>query len=276
MTSGKRPATGVVCALLIGAVMSVPVRAADPPPVVTIADRVATASFDLGSAAGMQDWTIAGTDHLSQQWYWIAVDGGPATSIDQLGLFGFLTADTNLDGVDDQLSFRYDNNITQVDATLTLRGSGSGLPTSTLSQLVKIENVSNDPLDISFFQYADLDLGGTADDAMVVVNLPDSITQTDFGPAVMETSVGPNPSHYAASLTGAPLGLPALLGAGDMLSDIAGPSGPGDLAWAFEWDFTLQPGEVFNISEDNFIVPEPATGLLAAIGAAVLIRRKRQ
>ena len=60
----------------------------------------------------------------------------------------------------------------------------------------------------------------------------------------------------------------ALLGGGlgklddgdaDDLSDDNGPIGPGDLAWAFQWDLTLEPGASFVLSINKLIeIPAPA------------------
>ena len=276
MSKNRRPATGVACALLIGAMVLVPVQMVQADPIVTIADRNASATFDLGSDMGMYDWTLAGTDHLYQQWFWIRVGDGDVMPINDLGLFGSQTIDTNLDGFDDQLSLRYDDDITRIDATFLLRGSGTGSPMSTLTEMIRVENLTDAAVQISLFQYADFDLGGTITDEMVSVTLPDSVLQTDEATGgVLESNVGPDPNHYAAAYSSL-TGLPGLLGTNGHLRDVAGPLGPGDLAWAFEWDFTLAPSGVFNLSKDKAITPEPTTGLLLAMGGAALIRRKRR
>jgi len=51
-------------------------------------------------------------------------------------------------------------------------------------------------------------------------------------------------------------------------TDVGGPVTNGDLAWSFQWDFTLAPGESYIISKDKDIVPEPATLALLALAAA--------
>ncbi len=60
------------------------------------------------------------------------------------------------------------------------------------------------------------------------------------------------------------------------LNDIEQASGC-DVAWAYQWDFVLEPGEAFMLSKDKMITPEPATLALLGGGAALalLLRRRR-
>jgi hypothetical protein len=277
MLTGHRPAALAARALLIGAVALATAHTAQGAPVVTLADQSATASFDLGSDAGMDAWTVSGTDHLSQQWFWIRVGDGPVVSVDSLGLLAHSTADTNpfSDPAHDQLSAAFGDGTVGVEFLFTLRGTSSGQLESTLGELISIVNVSDEALELSFWQYADFDLGGTVDDLDLIIDLPDSVLQTDIGVAVLEANVGPGPDHYAAAFSGSPIGLPALLDASGNLPDWAGPIGPGNLAWALQWDFALGPGQVLNISKDKVIIPEPGTGLLGLVGAVLLLRRRR-
>ncbi len=61
------------------------------------------------------------------------------------------------------------------------------------------------------------------------------------------------------------------------LTNAAGPVGPGDIAWAFQWDVTLAPGQVLLVSKDKQIQIVPTSGSLglAMVGAVLLVRRRR-
>ena len=82
------------------------------------------------------------------------------------------------------------------------------------------------------------------------------------------------PSRYEVAL------VPAIIdklndGDADDLNDVAGPI-TGDVAWAFQWDISMEPGGSFLISKSKrLVVPEPASlGLLVVGGLIVLKRRK--
>ena len=86
------------------------------------------------------------------------------------------------------------------------------------------------------------------------------------------------PSHREANL--APLTLNKLNdGAATTLSDtpIGTVIGPGNVTWAYQWDFLLQPGGTFQISKDKQItpVPEPAAISLLIILSGILFARYR-
>lgn len=53
--------------------------------VVTMNDGGSTATVDLGSSAGMNNWTVNGQNQLNQQWFWYRTDGGIAQPINSIG-----------------------------------------------------------------------------------------------------------------------------------------------------------------------------------------------
>ena len=50
----------------------------------TLTDDNSTAVIEGGSSAGVGTWTIDGTDHMFQQWFWYRVGNTAEASIDTL------------------------------------------------------------------------------------------------------------------------------------------------------------------------------------------------
>lgn len=248
--------------------------------VVTLYDGNAEARFDPDTQAGQDRWLVNGVNHMFQQWFWIRAGNDPfERSIDSLVKFTQQVTDTNTveDPRPDTLSLGYREPGAaryEVYGTFTLRGGAPGQTLSDIMEVLTIKNISNGPLTFSFFQYADFDVNGTAggDEGQILIGrIPQ---QWDGAAFVTEAVETPAPSRWQidfwpvirASLTDAAI---------TNLNNNGGPIGPGDLAWALQWDFSLLPGQEFIISKDKIIVPAPgALGLLALAGIAGARRRR--
>ncbi|MCK4624105.1 MAG: PEP-CTERM sorting domain-containing protein [Phycisphaerae bacterium] len=244
---------------------------------VVLTDRNATATFDLESSAGMKGWTVDGTDHLFQQWFWYRIgNAGGESSIDTLGLDIGWPTDTDGDGQCEHLFVRYVDQAGnfKIEIDFELMGGTNGSGTSDLAESISIINTSATTLDFHFFQYCDFDLNGTLVDERVEITGGNTAIQENLGYTIAETVETPLANHYEVGVYNGTLAslsdaLPTTLG------DVAGPLTNADLTWAFQWDFTLAPGGTFIISKDKLIVPEPATLCLLGSGLLVLLRRRK-
>jgi hypothetical protein len=152
-----------------------------------------------------------------------------------------------------------------------------------LSEQIRISNLSAGILDFHFFQYVDLDLFGGGDDIVQLgKNLQNKFNeafQIDGAASFAETVTAPGANHAEAALTGVTL-VALMDGNPTTLSDTLA-AGPGNVTWAFQWDFSLAPGASFLISKDlNMLVPvpEPSAFALAGLGVLMLgwMRRSRK
>lgn len=236
----------------------------------------ATASVDPLSSSGMDSWTVDGTDHLHQQWFWYRVgDSGPEQSIDTLGLLGTNLVNNGLTAA--TLELLYGNNDLTIGVTYSLIGGADGSGTADLGEQITINNLGSSPLDLRFFQYVDFDLCGASGDTATITGGNTAGQNSGPGCIVSETVVTPPPSHFETgqfnnTLTSLEDGNPTTLNGNASF-------GPGDATWAFQWNRTIAAGGTFIISKDKHLeTPEPGLPLLLGVGlaaAAALLRRGR-
>jgi hypothetical protein len=238
-------------------------------------DRNSTASINFASDAGMYNWTVDGTNHLNKQWFWYRVGNDRDESpLNALGLMGVKVTNANANPGNEHVVARYGSlNGLLVELSYTLTGGEPNSSRSDLAETITLTNYGTTTMNMHFFQYCDLDLGGTPRDALVQILGGDRAEQQDEGFAVSETVVTPYPDHcqvgyYSTILDSLNDGSPTTL------TDANGPLGPGDLEWAFQWDFNLAPQNSFIISKDKSIVPEPATLSLLVLGGLAILRRR--
>ena len=239
---------------------------------VTLQDGGSTVQMDTSSQAGMNSWTVDGINELQQQWFWYRIGDGSQQSIDTLSQSVPVTSPT-------AMSVTYSGTGFDISLAALLTGGAPGSGTGTISEIITIDNTSDSPMQMHFFQYNNFTVNGSG--ANNTLNIAtNTADQTDPLGNLAEVSVIPDPDHLQAD-TGSTL-LTELNGGPTTLNDFAGPI-VGDPNFAFEWDPTIAGGDTFIISVNKFIstgatVPLPpaahsALATLAALGG-IAVRRK--
>lgn len=269
----------VACMVGAGALVASPANAA----IFTLTDDNSFVSFDTTSQAGAFEWNVDGVNQLYQQWFWYRVGQTAEQSIDTLAIGVQGIIDSNFDGDPETLFVRYLGAGFRLDVRFVLNGGSPGSLASDLAEQITIVNTGDVPLDFHFFQYNDYDLGGTSGGDTVVFTNNNAVQQFKGSSRFTETVVTPVASHrelgiHPATLSSLNDGLPT------NLSDSPANGvqvGPGDVTWAFQWDFVIPVGGSRLISKNKNIqgtavVPEPASwALLAGGGALLALRRLR-
>ena len=239
-----------------------------------LSDQNSTATFDI--AGGQISWEVDGVSQLfAQQFYFRRASDQNELLVgtDNLTLDGIFASDTNpfRDSNDDALAQLYsDGNGLQIETIFTLRGGTDGSGRSDLAEQITIRNLSNSSMTLSFFQFVDFDLGGDfSDDTGVIIN-GNTVRQSDDDFSISETVVTPQPTLFQVDDQAV---LSGMLNDGNIDNLNGQSSYSGDVAWAFQWNITLDAGQAFIISKDKSIVPTP--GSLGLIGIAGLLTTRR-
>jgi len=245
----------------------------------TISDGNASADINVGAQSGMFNWSIAGQDQLNQQWFWYRTGLGPEASIDTISA----AAVTTYNGTRG-LQTTYGNAQFSVRIDYLISGGLLAGTKSIIAEEITINNLSGAPLPFHLFQYSDFNLGGIPGGDNVVVGAPNFLTgkynvvdQFKPGVALQEAVVTPGADRAEVSI------IPGTLnklndGNVDILNNITGPVGPGNVTWAFQWDFLIAPGGTEVISKNKYIqlnaIPEPTSLALLAVGGLLMAARK--
>jgi MYXO-CTERM domain-containing protein len=250
--------------------------------VANLADGNSIVQFDTNNPTtrtGMTNWVVDGTSQLWNQWFWYRIgSNGPENRFNNTNLAELASgvSDTNFDGQNDTFFIRYGGAGFTSEMRFTLQGGTAGSNRSDVSEQIRITNTGNTPLDYHFFQYCDFDLAGTIPDTSVSITGNNTAHQTDDGMETTETVVTPQPTHHEVGIY--PVTINSLDDGGPTtLNDSSSLSGPADYTWAFEWDFTINPGDSYIISKDKNIgpVPSPAALSLLGLGGLAAMRRRR-
>jgi len=250
------PRVAVAIAMLLG-FGSVPATAA------SISDGVATITVSNANGS-LTDFILGGTDHLFQADYYFRT--GSMTSEGMLtGTNSTFITSVTANGND----ITVNGATSEFDFTLTYGLDGAG----NLAPKLNITNTSGAQLDLNLFNYQDWDVNGSAGGDTITWN--GSVATVSQAATAIRITPFQTPSAVQAS------GWPTLRnslrdGSATTLVDGAGlPFGPGDGTFAFEFVLSLASGESTTVA---YVVPEPSTGLLGALGLVILgwsSRRRR-
>jgi hypothetical protein len=280
-TGSVRASCLAAVALLVLAISGSLSRGSEIP--VTLTDLNTTIQVYSQSDGGMGSWTVEGVNQLNLQGFWFRVGDASSTNLDQsIGTLN-RTVSTPLDGNDNPgYDYLYQKFVQSgqfsLSTTYNLTGGDIGTGSSDLGLSIKITNTSAQSLNFHFFQLSDFDLSGSGalDTAQAAKNLGGLFSEVlqQNGTWSVDTVISPGASLAQVDLH--PNVYNLLTGPQGDLNGAAGPVGPGNVEWGFQWNVTLAPGANLLISEDQMVVPEPATLTLLAIGALSLLRKRRK
>ena len=260
------------------------VTATDQATAYLLSDLNSTVAIDPDSSDGVWNWTVDGSDHMFQQWFWYRIGAvGPEMSIDTLTTPLVSVTNADFDPGDETINIRYDDSRLRIDVSFQLTGGVIGSGASDMAEVITITNLTDDfVLDFNFFQYVDFNLNDTidGDTAWIATGGGASAAwQTGGGGWVSETTVT-SPSAYEVGIH--PSTLDKLVdGDADDLNNTVGPIGPDEVTWAFQWDFDLapfgSPNSSWQLSKDKQLtVPEPVTLSLLGLGGLAGLRHRRK
>jgi len=242
--------------------------------VYTLSDNNSLVQINVGAPSGMYTWSVDGTNQLDQQWFWFRVGNAAEQPINTISAPSVTTPNGRT------LYTSYNNGQYGVEVDYMLTGFAPGSGISDIGESIRITNATATALEFHFFQYADFDLAGTATSDVVQLGknlhgLFNEAFQQKGTEELTETVATPGANHGEVAFFSQTLGeLNDALAT--TLNDNAGPVGPGNVTWALEWDLTIAPGSSVGISKDKYLIPEPATATLVALGLVACVLRKRR
>ena len=273
-----RGCISLCAALIVSSIVFLPREStADPSGVVTLTDGGSSATVNLGSSAGMYNWSVNGQNQLNQQWFWYAIGATAPQSIDTIGLVSYKTPTPN------EVTALYQNAQLALTIDYVLSGGGVGSGSADITESISAVNNSGGNLDFHFYQYSDFNLlGNGSGDSVQLFGMPGSwnfVQQTAGSSGIGEAIVAPDANHGEAAYVGQTLA--ELNGGSPLTLNDNASAGPGDVTWALEWDTTIANGGSFDLTKDKSlfiqVVPEPSTVAFIALGLGVwgLARRRR-
>jgi hypothetical protein len=243
------------------------------------------ARVNVNSDAGMFSWSIQNSpttqlDQLNKQWFYYRVGptGGeaPINSISAAAV-------TVLDAATLTTKYTDSANRFNVSVKYSLTGGSATSGIADMGEQITINNTSGSVLDYHFFQYSDFNLGYTPNsDTLVLSKNPftglfNQADQINGPQGFVETVNSPGANHGEAAAAGVTL---ARFNSGTPTTLNDNTTAVGDVAWALEWDLTIDVGGSALISKDKVLhvqfIPEPASLALVGLGLGLFTWRARR
>lgn len=226
----------------------------------------------------MFSWKVDGQQQLNQQWFWYRIgNSSPESSINTISAPSPTTPDART------LYTTYNNGAYGVQVIYFLTGQSPGSGQSQINETITITNATATALDFHFFQYSDFEMGGTPGGDTIQLgqnnfgkfNEADQSEGTAFFSESDITGLNSGANHGEAAYYNATL-VKLNDGSPTTLNDNPSELVPGDVTWAFEWDFTIAPGSSVGISKLKTLqIPEPSTLALVSCGLFALAVHRR-
>lgn len=244
-------------------------------------------SFGFTAANSFLSTDGGGTDQLYQMYGYIGnASGVVAVDASNFSVVSTITATANIASSTVRLNasgaavLGLATGEIEIDYTFTLVDDTGPLDADSFSWQADIANLSTAALDLVFYRYLDLDLGGAGDFGddiassnayRIMVRDPD-----DPDAFVWESLGGPVDHFEVSAYAGLQNTLDNMAAATD-LSDTAAYFGPADFTAAFQNDLiALVAGDTASIGVTIVANPEPNTGVLLGLGLAAMSGARRR
>ena len=243
----------------------------------TITDGTNSYSLPAGDQGGIANQTLAGSSILFEEIWYLNV-GGQATRLQNTPASNVAISGNNTSSA----TISYSNVPTPATAALLDIDLTYQIGSPTTGDLeidleLSLPAGAAGPVTGSLINYFDYDLDGPGNQTAVFSNTPfPTITQTNVltGETYSRTGIGASAFDIASFN-----GLVNDLDTG-LLLDSNPDLGVIDVTAAFQWDFTLAPGESFSIEAGGFSavgVPEPSTlAMIGFLGVVISLKRSRK
>jgi len=244
---------------------------------VTLADAGSSATIDLSSGAGMNNWSVLGQNQLMQQWFWYRTDNGVAAPINSIGGLTYTLYNNN------EVDAVYQNSQLSVEIDYVLSGGGVGSGNADMTETITANNLSGSLLNLNFYEYSYFNLLQSPNNSVTIYGDPingySHVVQTSGSTAIQEGIISPfanyaEAANYSQTLT-------ELNNNSGLVLNNNTTAGPGNVTWAFQWNDALGAGDQLDIFKDKTLsiamVPEPSTLAFIALGVGTLglvLRRK--
>lgn len=265
-----------LCAVAAVALMQIPADAIQ----YTLTDGTSSAVYDPATVGGMTDWNVGGADHLTSQSFWVRRDGIDSSEVSLSQVLLSSSGSGNSAQATFGVANSYEIGVSYVLTELSIEDAQ-------IVESITIKNLSANTLSLNFFQYNNFDLAAdmSGDHVRILTDTDGAFSlaqQVQPGVAGIseEAVVQNNPGSVLAEVAYFDTILSKLSDVNIDNLAYTGPVGPGNVEFAFQWQYSLSPGQETSISKIKTLavtfVPEPGTLVLAVLGfGAIMFSRRR-